>query len=143
MQKKLKKIASDKSRSRHQKAEETHTEVFQKFDCLTCANCCKSLPALMSNRDVKRIANHLSLSPQVFKEKFIRVDEDGDNVIDGAPCPFLLDDNRCSIYEVRPAACRQYPHTGGKQFFEHLNLHRKNINHCPALFEIINLLEKQ
>jgi Fe-S-cluster containining protein len=25
-----------------------------------------------------------------------------------------MDDNKCSIYEVRPKACREYPHTDRK-----------------------------
>ncbi len=31
-----------------------------------------------------------------------------------SPCPFLGDDNYCSVYEARPKACREYPHTDRK-----------------------------
>ena len=141
VQKKLKRIASFKSRDRHQVADNVHQKVFNDFDCLSCANCCKTLPALISKRDIKRIAKHMDLMPAEFEDKYIRLDEDGDMVIDGAPCPFLQEDNKCSIYDVRPSACRQYPHSGESQFYAHIELHRKNIKHCPALFEIVNMLE--
>ena len=120
--------------------QELHADEFTRTDCLECANCCKTLPALMSKRDIKRIAKHLSMSRKSFQDKYVREDEDGDIVIDGAPCPFLQEDNKCSIYEVRPASCKQYPHSGGHQFYDLIELHRKNINHCPALYEIVETL---
>jgi len=126
--------------------ESIHTDVFKSFDCLQCANCCTSIPPIVSSRDSKRIAAHLGVSKKQFSEKYLTTDNDGDTVINASPCPFLEDDNRCKIYEVRPSACRQYPHSGDYQFIENLNLHQQNIRYCPALFEIIkriSILSKQ
>ena len=143
LQKRYKKLAGINDRNRHTLADDAHDKVFSEFDCLACANCCKTLPALISKRDIKRISKFLSLTPKSFSDQYVRMDEDGDYVIDGAPCPFLLEDNRCSIYEVRPSSCRQYPHTGDGQFFNLLDLHRKNLKYCPALSEVIDLLSKE
>ncbi|MCP3932375.1 MAG: YkgJ family cysteine cluster protein, partial [Bacteroidetes bacterium] len=49
-------------------------------------------------------------------------------------------ENYCSIYEVRPKACKEYPHTNRKNFHQILNLTLKNYSICPAVFEIVNRL---
>jgi len=125
-----------KAKSNVQNAENIHQKVFSEMDCLQCANCCKSIPPIISKRDSKRIAKHLGMRPSEFDNTYVRIDEDGDRVFNQSPCFFLQEDNKCSIYEVRPAACRAYPHSGSFDFFSHIRLHKKNFSHCPALFEI-------
>lgn len=122
-------------------AEQIDAEVFDEMDCLDCANCCKSIPPILSNRDAKRISKHLGMSRVQFADRYLITDEDGDVVMNTSPCPFLLEDNKCKIYDVRPSACRQYPHSGEGQFFQHLSLHKRNVKYCPALFEITKRLE--
>lgn len=46
---------------------------------------------------------------------YLRVDEDNDKVFKSMPCPFLGEDNLCSIYDIRPKACREFPHTDRKK----------------------------
>ena len=130
-------IKKIKSKAVIEKAETIHKEVFEEMDCLQCANCCKSIPPIVSSRDSKRIAQSLGMSKADFEDKYINVDEDGDRVINASPCPFLQEDNKCRIYDVRPAACRQYPHSGDMDFFKHLSLHKRNAKYCPALYEIV------
>jgi len=129
-------------KTRHQKAETIHKEVFEEVDCLQCANCCKSIPPIVSSRDSKRISKYLNLRKSDFEERYLVTDEDGDQVINTSPCPFLENDNKCRIYDVRPSACRQYPHTGDEGFFKHLSLHKRNVKYCPALFEIMLRLKE-
>lgn len=126
----------------HAFAEKIHVKVFEETDCLQCANCCKSIPPVVSKRDSKRIANHLGLTKQAFAEKYLVTDNDGDTVISSSPCPFLMDDNKCKIYPHRPTACRQYPHSGDFMFYKNLNHHKRNAKYCPALFEILKRLAK-
>jgi Fe-S-cluster containining protein len=72
-----------------------------------------------------------------FEAAYLRRDEDGDLVLQSAPCPFLdLGDHRCSIYEDRPAACREYPHTDRKHMAAILPLTARNAHVCPAVAEI-------
>jgi Fe-S-cluster containining protein len=136
----LTKISKLKSKIAVRQAEAIHQEVFQEVDCLQCANCCKSIPPIVSTRDSKRIAKALGMPKGEFEDKYIVVDEDGDRVMNASPCPFLEQDNKCNIYEVRPAACRQYPHSGDSEFYKHLSLHKRNAKYCPALYEIIRRL---
>ena len=72
-----------------------------------------------------------------FEAKFLRVDEDNDKVLQQLPCFFLNDDNTCSIYEVRPKACREYPHTDRKKIYQINHLMVKNTVICPAAFTFV------
>lgn len=71
------------------------------------------------------------------------MDEDGDFVFNRAPCPFLNQDNTCSVYDARPKACREYPHTDRKRMFEILPLTYENVFVCPAVSKIVQEIEKE
>lgn len=121
---------------------ETHEEVFACTDCLKCANCCKTTGPLFTQKDIERIAGHLKLKPGQFVEQYLRVDEDNDYVLQQVPCTFLGADNYCSIYEVRPKACREFPHTDDSKMQRHLNITVKNVEICPAVYEIVEKMKK-
>ena len=71
----------------------------------------------------------------------MRIDEENDYVLKNVPCTFLGSDNYCSIYEVRPKACKEFPHTNRKKQSQILPLTKKNIEVCPAVFEIVENLK--
>ena len=120
-----------------------HDEVFAEIDCLDCANCCKTISPRFMKRDIERIAKHLNMHPKTFRLTYLELDEDDDWVLQKLPCPFLGEDNYCSIYEVRPKACAEYPHTNVKNMRGHLVIARKNLPVCPAVFEIVERLRKE
>lgn len=122
---------------------ELHEEAFQRIDCLKCANCCKTTSPIFYDRDVDRIAKRLRMRPSDFIAKYLHIDEDKDYVLNVAPCPFLDNENYCLIYEDRPTACREYPHTNRKRFFQILDLTLKNTYVCPAAFEIVEEMKKK
>lgn len=117
-------------------------EIFSRIDCLDCGNCCRSLGPRLIERDVKLLAGELGVKPGTFIKTRLKRDEDGDLVFQSMPCPFLGDDNYCSVYSVRPKACREYPHTSGKQAQSRLGLLVKNSEICPAVFLIMEELRK-
>lgn len=119
-----------------------HEEVFTETDCLQCANCCKTTPALVSNEDINRISKHLQISPKNFMQQYVSRDDDGDTVLNKTPCSFLDDDNKCSIYAVRPFACKDYPHTNRKKMLQILDLTVKNTEICPAVVRILENIEQ-
>ena len=123
--------------------QETHDEVFEKIDCLQCARCCKTTGPLYTEKDIERISKHLRLKAADFETKFLKTDEDGDKVLQDLPCFFLNEDNTCSIYEVRPKACREYPHTDRKKIYQINHLTIKNVAICPATFEFLEGLKKK
>lgn len=123
--------------------QELHENEFQKTDCLKCANCCKTTGPLFTNADVARISKHFRLKPQQLVETYLRIDEDNDYVLQQVPCAFLGGDNHCSIYEVRPKACREFPHTDRKKFHQISNLTLKNVAICPAAFNIVEEMKRR
>ena len=123
--------------------QDLHDAEFEKTDCLSCANCCKTTGPLFTDKDVARIAKHFRMKPQVFIETYLRVDEDNDYVLQSVPCTFLGADNYCSIYDVRPKACREFPHTDRKKFQQISNLTLKNVAICPAAFNIVEDMKKR
>ena len=122
---------------------ELHEQAFETIDCLECANCCRSLGPAIYDKDVERMSKALKMRPATFTETYLRIDEDGDYVFRSMPCPFLMPDNYCAIYEARPKACREYPHTDRKKFSQIYKLTVKNCQTCPIAFEVLSgLLNK-
>ena len=119
-----------------------HEEVFEEIDCLECANCCKTTSPIFYQTDIERVAKSLRIKPGDFIEKYLRIDEDKDYVLKSSPCPFLDAENYCSVYEDRPKACREYPHTNRKKMVQIMELTHKNTLVCPAVFEMVERLKK-
>lgn len=119
-----------------------HEEVFEEVDCLTCANCCKTTSPIFYPNDIERVSRALRMKPGDFIETYLRVDEDKDYVLKSSPCPFLGTDNYCMIYEDRPKACREYPHTDRKKVVQITELTFKNTMVCPAVFEMVERLKR-
>lgn len=122
--------------------QELHETEFENTDCLKCANCCKTTGPLFTDKDIIRIAKFFKMKPQQFTEQFLRLDEENDYVLQSVPCTFLGADNYCSIYEVRPKACREFPHTNRKKFQQISNLTLKNVAICPAAYNIVEMMKQ-
>jgi len=121
-----------------------HEEAFEKIDCLQCANCCKNYSPRFKTPDVKRISRVLKMRESEFIEKYLRVDEEGDFVVNTKPCPFLGADNYCSIYEDRPSDCRRFPYTDEDVFIKRKELTLKNSTFCPITYFVLEgLIEKK
>lgn len=117
-----------------------HEEAFEHIDCLQCANCCKTTSPIFYQKDIERVAAALNMKPGDFIRKYLHMDEDGDFVLNSAPCPFLDAENHCLVYENRPTACREYPHTNRKKMYQVLDLTMRNTLVCPAVLEIAEKL---
>ncbi len=121
--------------------QELHEDEFAKTDCLQCAQCCKTTGPLFTQTDIERISKKLRLKPGKFIETYLRLDEEQDYVLQELPCAFLGADNHCAIYEFRPKACREFPHTNRKNFHQISNLTLKNVAICPAAFQIVEKMK--
>jgi Fe-S-cluster containining protein len=119
-----------------------HEEVFEGIDCLQCANCCKTTSPIFYQNDIERVSKALRMKPGDFIEKYLRIDEDKDYVLKSSPCPFLDSENYCTVYDDRPKACREYPHTDRKKMVQIVDLTYKNTQVCPAVLEIVERLKK-
>lgn len=124
-----------------EKIRRIHEEVSNETNCLECANCCRTLGPAIYDKDIERMAKALRMKPSEVVERYLKVDEDRDYVFKSMPCPFLMSDNYCSIYESRPKACREYPHTDRKKFHQIYLLTVKNAKTCPIAFEVLKQLQ--
>lgn len=120
-----------------------HEKVFSCTDCLKCANCCTTTGPLFTDKDITRISRYLKIKPSDFTDKYLKIDEDFDYILKKVPCEFLLKDNSCSIYDFRPKACREYPHTDRIKQHQLLEITQKNVEICPAVYNIIEDLKKE
>ena len=124
--------------------QDLHDKEFEKTDCLTCGNCCKTSSPIFTDKDVQRISKHLKIKVVNFISQYLERDVDDFLVLKTAPCTFFdLNDNTCFIYDVRPKACSEYPHTNRKKFIQITDLTMKNIEICPATYNIIEALKKK
>jgi Fe-S-cluster containining protein len=116
--------------------------VWQEVNCMECANCCKTMTPTFTAADVKRIANHLGMPPKEFKDKWLIKEEDsGDWVNKTQPCQFLVE-NKCSIYDVRPADCAEFPHHNKMPFDAYNDTFKNNLIHCPATLQLVDRLKR-
>jgi Fe-S-cluster containining protein len=138
--KKLKRLPTDRV---DRLFNEAHQDAFDQFDCIACANCCKTISPIITNRDIDRMAKGLGIKPSALVEKHLTIDSDGDYVFTSSPCPFLQDDNYCLIYDYRPKACREYPHTDRRRMHQILNITLKNIEVCPVVFNVVEQIKVQ
>lgn len=122
---------------------EAERQAWEKIDCLSCANCCKTMSPTFNREDIERISAHLNMTPAEFKKKWLyydRKERDWMNV--SQPCQFLdLKTNKCNIYEVRPADCAGFPHLTKRPFKDYFYIHKQNIEYCPATYAMIEKLQ--
>lgn len=83
-----------------------------KFTCDCCGACCRGHLIVETDAlDLMREPHLLTADPHYaaksFDQVMIELEEPGRAVIIacGRPCPFLGQDNRCSIYPTRPNDC--------------------------------------
>jgi Fe-S-cluster containining protein len=138
----VKRLSKSDSHKLDERVHAIHEAVFEAINCLDCANCCRTLGPRITDTDVRRIASFLRIKPSKFMENYLLIDEEGDYIFRSMPCPFLGMDNYCSIYDTRPKACSEYPHTDRRRVYQVMALTLKNSTVCPAVFEILEQLRK-
>jgi Fe-S-cluster containining protein len=118
---------------------EVEKEVWKEVDCLTCANCCKTMSPTYTLKDIRRIASHTGMTADEFKKKWLYKERGtGDWLNKQLPCQFLnMDTNMCSIYDVRPADCAGFPHLPKKKMVEYMHVHKQNVEYCPATYKMV------
>src|SRR4051812_1293284 len=120
-------------------------DIWTEVDCLSCANCCKTMTPTYSDEDLKRISAHLNMTVKEFKDRWLYKERStGDWLNKNTPCQFLdLKTNMCSIYEVRPADCAGFPHLLKKRMVNYMHVHKQNLEYCPATYRMVEkMMEK-
>jgi len=117
--------------------------VWRDVNCMECANCCKTMTPTFTKADIDRISKHLSITRREFRDRWLIKEEGtGDWVNKTQPCQFLVD-NKCSIYDIRPADCAEFPHHNKKPFDLYNDTFKNNLTHCPATLTLVDRLKKK
>jgi uncharacterized protein len=118
--------------------------VWAGIDCTECANCCKQVRPTLSEEEVDRLARRLEISREQFIERYVVRSEPGDDnpwIARSAPCPFLKE-NRCSVYEDRPADCSGYPYLYKEDFVARtLGMIERTFT-CPIVYGVMEELKR-
>ena len=117
-------------------------QVSEQIDCTACGNCCKTIQPSLKKKDIDNLSKSLNITPDQFITKYVDKDEDGDNILNQIPCPFL-NDNKCTQYDARPADCSSYPHLHKKDFVFRLIGVINNYSICPIVFNVYDALKNQ
>ncbi|MCS6991326.1 MAG: YkgJ family cysteine cluster protein [Chitinophagales bacterium] len=111
------------------------------IDCTQCANCCKTLEPGLHEHEIAVLAKHSGMDSQTFQAQHIHREADtGIWFLRPMPCLFLRQ-NRCTIYEVRPECCRDYPHLLRQGLKFRLRSVLRNYTICPIVFNTLEELK--
>jgi Fe-S-cluster containining protein len=105
------------------------------YNCVRCPAYCCSYPRIpVQPEDVLRLAQHFGLSPESAARKFTRKGAvRGERILRqqpdetyGSVCRFLdLETRRCTVYDVRPGVCREYPGAARCGYYDFLSFERR------------------
>jgi Fe-S-cluster containining protein len=121
----------------------TH-RVWAGIDCTACANCCKTIRPTFSHQEVERLARRLGIVRQQFIETYLEPRKAGGEnpwQTRTTPCPFLKE-NRCSVYEDRPADCAGYPYLDEPEFASRSIAMIERTFTCPIVYEVMEELKR-
>src|SRR5215472_16336411 len=123
---------------------ETSRRVWAGIECTSCANCCRQVRPSVSEEEVDRLARRLGMQRQQFIESYLEATEACSEKpwqTCTLPCPFLKD-NRCSVYEDRPADCSGYPYLHAPEFVSRTIGMIERTGTCPIVFQVMEDLKK-
>lgn len=115
---------------------ELHEKYFKIYDCTKCRNCCKKLGISIRYDELENI-NLTKEQLQNLKEEY------GKYINKEKGCPFLNENNECTIKGNLPASCKEYPYTNKTERLESLFTVIDNTFVCPAVYEIVEELKKK
>ncbi len=108
------------------------------YDCAKCPGYCCSYPRIeVTDRDLARLAKHFDVGLEVAERKFTKFykGEDGPervlrqqkDEVYGSICHFFdTEARRCTVYEARPAVCREYPNRSKCGYYEFIRFERNH-----------------
>jgi len=86
--------------------------IHEQIDCTQCGNCCKVATAVVTGRDIDRLARHLRIPPARFIAEYTMEGDDEGRILrrtEETGCVFL-DGTICTVYDARPDSCQRFPH---------------------------------
>jgi hypothetical protein len=121
--------------------QEKTDEVWKQIDCTKCANCCRVLEVVVDDVDIKRLAKRLNITEKICRQRYVKSGEGSEELLKSQPCVFLGADNKCGVYEDRPAACRDFPYLHNAPFRARTLMMLSNLEICPIVFNVWHRLK--
>src|SRR5204863_2639760 len=109
-------------------------------DCTSCGNCCRNLMINVDDEAVEHLSNKLSITTLEFTERYIETGT-STQVFNTIPCHFLSD-CKCTVYEQRPLACRDFPSLHQSGFTDRLFATFMHYSLCPIVYNTIEALKE-
>lgn len=119
---------------------ELHRELFARYDCRQCRNCCRWYSTTLSEEEIARISDYLGMTRQKFLEDCLIRGRDGLEL--PAPCRFLGMNGECQLQDCKPAECRGFPYTDRPDRLASLYSVLSAAEVCPVVFEILERLKE-
>ena len=105
-----------------------------KYSCDKCPAYCCSYPDIeVTPRDIERLARHFDLPYRQAEERLTKYDpkekvrllrHQKDSVFESVCALLDQKTRRCSVYDARPAVCRDYPDSNRCGYYEFLKFER-------------------
>jgi len=140
----LKKVARKKPRGLLKDVKLATEQTWQDVSCVNCGNCCMTMTPTWKKSEIKRMAAHFNMTYNEYYEKYLYTEEKtGDIMNDSTPCQhFDKKNGLCTVYEIRPTDCAEFPHFHRKDFLEQVNeVFIPNMPRCPATLVMVEKLE--
>jgi Fe-S-cluster containining protein len=115
-------------------------EIEPQIDCTTCGNCCSQLMINVEDAAVERLSERLGITQKTFLSRYV---EKGGymQVFNKVPCHFLAD-CKCTVYEHRPSACRDFPSLHQPNFNSRLFATFMHYSICPIIYNVVERLKE-
>jgi len=117
---------------------------WKEVSCIDCGHCCKKMTPTWKKSEAKRMAAHVGMTYEAYFDKYLYVEEKtGDIMNKETPCQhYDLKRGLCSVYELRPHDCSEFPHFHRKDFLDQMDeVFIPNMPRCPATLVMIEKLE--
>lgn len=106
----------------------------KRYNCLKCpAYCCSYEHIPVTDEDVTRLAQHFNVTDEEARRKFFKRGDDENPLVlrhkadehFDTICRFIDTETRnCTVYEARPAICRDFPTQNRCGYYDFLSFER-------------------
>lgn len=139
----FKRFKTDKPKGLDKAFQKENEKAFAQIDCLDCSNCCRIAQPVFEMKDIRMLAKHFEITTDAFIAKYLKKDKVYEYLTKKLSCPFIGDDNKCSVYEFRPSGCRTYPPAKLRLTPPQLDVLEGNIGICPAISKMVENIKIQ
>jgi uncharacterized protein len=119
----------------------------EQIDCLQCANCCRVATAVVTERDIDRLARSVGTTPARFIADYTQESQQEGRILRRtreSGCVFLSG-NECTVYDARPDSCQKFPHVvrGQGSIASRMWQFIDRASYCPIVYNSLEAFKKE